>query len=94
MLDKDYMDKMVDYLVSNLSKGYSPESLKWSLINQGYSRSEISKAVEQANKELAEKKKLNDKPVIKYEVLDENENIVHSEELKPKKSFWKRMFGG
>ena len=37
----------------NLSKGYTLDSLKVSLTNQGYSRISIEKAIELANKQLA-----------------------------------------
>ena len=85
----DYKRKIIDYLKKNLAKGYTPDSLKWALINQGYSRAIIEMALEQANKELAEKAPiLKEKPVIRYEIIDEYDNPITI-----KKSWWKRLWG-
>jgi len=85
----DYKRKIIDYFKKNLSKGYTSDSLKWALIDQGYSRAIIEIALEQANKELAEKAPvLKEKPVIKYEIIDE-----YDKPITIKKSWWKRIFG-
>lgn len=85
----DYKRKIVDYFKKNLSKGYTEDSLRWALINQGYSRTLVEMALEQANKELAEKAPvLKEKPVIKYEIIDEFDNPIII-----KKPWWKRIFG-
>lgn len=85
---KDYKTLLVDYFKKNLTKGYTIDSLKWALINQGYSRVAIESAIHQVNKELAEKAPiLKEKPVIKYEIVDENDNPITI-----KKSFWRRIF--
>ena len=85
----DYKRRLIDYLKKNLTKGYTIDSLKFALINQGYSRSIIEMAIEKANKELAEKAPIiKEKPIIKYEIIDENDNPI-----KIKKSFWKQLFG-
>ncbi len=79
----------MDYFKRNLTKGYPSDSLKWALIKQGYSRAIVEMALEQANKELAEKAPiLKDKPVIKYEIIDE-----HDQPVTIKKSWWKRLWG-
>ncbi len=84
----DYKRRLIDYLKKNLTKGYTIDSLKVALINQGYSRSIIEMAIEKANKELAERAPIiKEKPVIKYEIIDENDNPIRI-----KKSFWKRIF--
>ena len=89
MRQEVYLRKIIDYLKKNLTKGYTIESLKWALVNQGYSRSEVYKAIEMAHKELADEAPiLKEKPVIKYEVLDEENKPVEV-----KQSFWKRLFG-
>ncbi len=83
--------KLINYFKKNLSKGYTSETLKWALIRQGYSRTDISRALEQANKELAEKAPvLKEKPVIKCRVIDENNNVL---DVKVKKPLWKRLLG-
>jgi len=80
--------KLVEYFKKNSSKGYTPDSLKWALIKQGYPRIEIFKAIEIADQEMAEKApKLIEKPMIKYESYDKNNNLVF------KKPWWKRLFG-
>lgn len=89
MRANEHLRIIVDYLKKNLSKGYTIDSLKWALVNQGYSRTEIYKGLEIANQELArEAPILKEKPTIKYEVLDEQDNPIEV-----KKSFWKRLFG-
>jgi len=81
--------KLIDYIKKNLLKGYTIESLKWALIDQGYSRTLVERAIEQTHKELAEKAPiLKEKPVIRYEIIDENNNPVEI-----KKPFWRRFFG-
>jgi len=88
MRSNEHIRIIVDYLKKNLSKGYTLDSLKWALVNQGYSRTEIYKAIEVANQELArEAPILKEKPSIKYEVVDNEEKPME------KKSFWKRLFG-
>ena len=66
---ESYIRQIVDYIKKNLAKGYTLESLKWALINQGYGRLEITKAIEITNQELAlQAPKLVEKPVIKVEI--------------------------
>ena len=85
---KDYKRLLVDYFKKNLTKGYTIDSLKWALINQGYSRIAIENAIYRVNKELAEKAPiLKEKPIIKYEIIDEKDNPITI-----KKSWWKRVF--
>lgn len=80
--------KLVDYFKKNLKKGYTPDSLKWALINQGYSKTAVKRAFEIVNKELAEKAPvIKEKPVIKYEIIDENDKPIII-----KRSFLKRIF--
>jgi SOS response regulatory protein OraA/RecX len=89
MAGMDYKKNLVDYFKKNLNKGYTPDSLKFALISQGYSRSIVERALEQAHKELAEKAPiLKEKPRIKYEIIDENDKPI---ELK--RPFLKKVFG-
>jgi len=88
MRSSEHLRIIVDYLKKNLAKGYTIDSLRWALVNQGYSRTEIYKAIELANQELAKEAPiLKERPTIKYEVVDNEDNPVE------KKSFWKRLFG-
>jgi len=85
---EEYKKKLVDYFKRNLAKGYTSDSLKFALVRQGYARVIVDDALIQANKELAETAPiLHDKPVIKYEVIDE-----HNKPIVFKKPFWKRIF--
>ena len=89
MRSEEYKVKLAEYFKKNLKKGYTEDSLRWALVNQGYSRTLIDSALERAHKDLAEEAPiLKEKPEIKYEVLDENDKPVEV-----KKSWWKRMFG-
>ena len=84
----NYRKKIIDYLKKNLKKGYTIDSLKWALIGQGYSITSVERAIEEFNKELARKAPiLKEEPVIKYEIIDEQDQPV-----KIKKSWWKRIF--
>jgi len=85
----DNKRKIVEYLKKNLAKGYTLESLQIALLNQGYSRAIIERAVEQMNKELAKiAPVLKEKPRIIHEIMDE-----HNKPIIIKKSWWKRAFG-
>ncbi len=89
MGENGYKTQLANYFKKNLSKGYSSDSLKFALINQGYSRIAVEKAIEQAHKELAEEApKFKEKPKIKYEIFDEHDNLITI-----KKPWWKKIFG-
>lgn len=84
----EYVDKLKDYIKKNLKKGYTEESLKWALVGQGYTRSIIERAIDQVNMELAEKAPvLKSKPIIKYQIIDENDQPITI-----KKPWWKKVF--
>ncbi|MFA5953805.1 MAG: hypothetical protein WC812_04385 [Candidatus Pacearchaeota archaeon] len=79
--------QLAEYFKRNLKKGYTEESLKFALMRQGYSRTAVEQAIEQAHKELSEKAPLfKEKPMINYEVVDEKNQPV-----KLKKSFFKKI---
>jgi len=85
-MQKDYIQQLADYFKKNLSKGYTAESLKWSLVSQGYSRSSVNRALQIANQQLAEKApQMKEKPIIRYTVIGQEPNSHH------KKSFWKKI---
>lgn len=82
-------EQINDYIMRNLRKGYTSDSLKWALINQGYSRSIIEKSLEETQKEMAKEVPVfKEKPVINYEILDQNNHLVPIP-----KSWWKRILG-
>ena len=75
-LEKGQNQQIADYIKKNLSKGYTPDALKYSLLKQGYSRTSVEKAIEIANQQLAESApKMEEKPVVKWEVLN-NEDMA------------------
>ena len=79
---------IIDYFKKNLKKGYTPDSLKFALINQGYPRIEILLALDKANKELAQEAPiLKEKPKITHQLLDEEDNPITIE-----KPLWKRLW--
>ncbi len=80
--------QLVEYFKRNISKGYDSDTLKWSLINQGYSRSLVEFALKDAQKELSKKvPAFKEKPRISYQILDEDDKPIRL-----KKPWWKRFF--
>ncbi|MBR9701590.1 hypothetical protein GOV13_01570 [Candidatus Pacearchaeota archaeon] len=89
MSRQDDRKNIVNYFKKNLKKGYTLDALRIALLNQGYLKVLIERAVEQATSELSKAAPvLKEKPVIKYEIIDEYDNPVTI-----KKSWWKRVFG-
>jgi hypothetical protein len=82
-----YIQQLAEYFKKNLAKGYTLDSLKVSLVKQGYSRIAIEKAIELANQQLADKAPpLKEKPEITTTI---------SEDSEVRESFWgkfKRLF--
>ena len=89
MVDVDYINQVSNYIKRNLKKGYTKESLKWALVDQGHSKLSIEKACKIAEEELAKEAPfLKTKPIIKYEIIEPKiENI----KIK-KQPFWKKWF--
>jgi hypothetical protein len=84
----DYVSELSEYIKKNLKKGYTKESLKWALVNQGHSKMEVEKALRKVDEELAnEAPILETKPEITLEVIEPKDAVVE------KKSWWKRFFG-
>ena len=71
---RNLLDELADYFKNNLKKGYTKESLRWALVNQGYSRMEIEKAIRKAEMDMAASAPiLKTKPEIKYEIINSDE---------------------
>ena len=88
MTVRNYKKQIVDYLRKNLKKGYTKESLKWALINQGHSKLEIEDALKKLEQEMANQAPvLKTKPEIKYEIVQDDTSLV-----KEKRSLFKRWF--
>jgi len=80
--------ELIKYFKRNLSKNYTEESLKFALLNQGYSKTAIEQAMIQAHKEIAEKAPiLKEKPIIKYEIYNENNEPIKVEPF----NFWEKI---
>ena len=80
---------LIRYFKKNLSKGYTLDSLKIALFNQGYSKLAVEQAIKTVNKSLAKMAPaFNEKPKIKYDIIDENNRPVTI-----KKSWWRRVLG-
>ncbi|MEK6872840.1 MAG: hypothetical protein AABW90_02410 [Nanoarchaeota archaeon] len=78
-----FIEQIADHIKKNLKKGYTIDALRFSLISQGYTRISVEKAIELANKKLAEELPLmKEKPEITYKV----EPVIQE-----KKSFFKRI---
>lgn len=91
-------DKLIERIKRNLSKGYKEESLRWALINQGYSRITVDRDIKRALKELEEEKKTSEvkeekteKPKITYQLYDEKNRMIYGK-TSGGKSFWKKLF--
>ncbi len=84
----DYKGQLIDYFKKNLSKRYDPESLKYALVKQGYSKVAVEQAYKKATEELAKKAPpIKEKPIIKYELYDQNNKRVDLQPL----TFWDRV---
>ncbi|MFA5173761.1 MAG: hypothetical protein WC438_01115 [Candidatus Pacearchaeota archaeon] len=84
--------KLAEYVKKNLAKGYTLESLKYSLMNQGYSRISVEKAIEIAKSSQTEQiTKSEEKPKITYKLVDENNNPIFTAEHPFKKSLWQKV---
>ena len=94
-LEKSQNQQLADHIKRNISKGYTIESLKYSLMAQGYSRTSIEKAIEIANKQMAENApKMVEKPVIRYQTIDDEEMAAKMAAQDGEgKGFFGRMFG-
>jgi SOS response regulatory protein OraA/RecX len=85
--------QLADHIKKNLSKGYTLDSLRYSLLQQGYSRTTVEKAIEIANKQLAETApRMIEKPVIKYEVINNDDMASKIAAQDASEGFFSRMW--
>ncbi len=76
----EHKNQLVEYFKKNLAKNYTEDSLKFALMNQGYSRAAIDEAVKTAHEEIAKTAPvLKEKPVIRHEFYDENNKPIKVE---------------
>jgi hypothetical protein len=87
---RDITTQLIEHIKKNLAKGYNQDTLRFSLIEQGYSKITVENALERANKELAEKvPEVKEKPKIIYKVIGEDNKPI---QVSTKKRFWKNLF--
>ncbi|MEK6908551.1 MAG: hypothetical protein AABX23_00680 [Nanoarchaeota archaeon] len=89
--DETYLTGTVNYIKRNLRKGYNKESLKWMLIKQGTSRSEVEKAFVQAEKEIINEQIAESRRLQSMQPAPRIEPIMP--EVEKKKGFFSRLFG-
>lgn len=88
--DTDYIQQIANYIKKNISKGYTMDALKFSLIGQGYSRTEVMRAISLATEQLAaEAPKLEEKPKI---VVTSNPELEIKQAVEDKQGFFSRLF--
>ena len=86
---KDYLQQIANYIKKNLAKGYTLDSLRFSLQSQGYSRLSIENAIKLANEQLAESApQMKEKPQITYKVITPDSTYTYEK----KKGFFKKIF--
>jgi hypothetical protein len=95
---KTQAQQLADYIKTNLKKGYTIDSLRFSLETQGYSKISVENAVGLANKQIAEQiPAVKETPQITYRViskdLDSGESNEEVIKITHQKSFWKKLFG-
>ena len=86
---KDYLQQLADYIKRNLSKGYTLDSLKFSLQTQGYSRVSVDNAIKLANEQLASlAPPMKEKPQITYKLITPDSTYAYER----KKGFLRKIF--
>ena len=81
--DGDYMKRLIAYIEKNLSKGYKIDQLKILLIQQGYSRAAVERAIKLVQERMP-------KPHL---VIKEKPKIEMTQEPEKKPGFFARLFG-
>jgi uncharacterized protein Smg (DUF494 family) len=87
-----HLRTLLDYFEKNLKKGYKIEALKYILLNQGYSKTEIAEAIriiDEKTKKDQEAIKREEERKMKMQIQEDLNNINQEQ----KKGFWGRLFG-
>lgn len=92
---RNITQQLADYIKKNLAKGYTLDSLRFSLQSQGYSKISIENSIEIINKKLAHDiPPIKEQPKITYRVLaEDNTPIYESITIPEKKGFFKKLLG-
>jgi len=83
--DGDYMKTLIEYVKRNLSKGYSHDQIRLVLLQQGYSRAAIDRAIRLVQESMPKQAPVLVKERPKIEVV--------SHELEKKPGFFEKLFG-
>ena len=91
---------IADYIKKNLKKGYTLDSLRYSLISQGYSKISVENAIDHANKQMAKEiPSIKERPEIIYKVITKAEETKSLEnnphkiiDSTTKKGFFNKLF--
>ena len=96
-IQKNHSNQLAEYIKKNLQKGYNQDTLRYSLISQGYSKISVDNAIDRAHKDLAKNiKPIKEKPQITYKIITEDK--TGQEKQKEilvsglKRPWWKRVF--
>lgn len=84
----DYKQQLVDYFIKNINyKKYDADTLKIALRNQGYSIVAVNQAYDEAIKRMAKNAPTIEKPIIKHEIYNLEENPIDVEKM----NFWEKL---
>jgi len=87
-----YIQQLADHIKKNIKKGYTVDALKYSLINQGYTKISVEKAIDLANQQLADEiPSMKERPeiivkIIEDEPLESNNDNEIDKDSESKKS--------
>ncbi len=77
--NEESVKKIVEYLEKNLKKGYKIDGLKWALINQKYSKTEIDKAVDIVSARTSKNETEQKENEIKEAIVVEDVELIEEE---------------
>ena len=90
--DKGLVSELADYIKKNLKKGYTKDALNFALLDQGYSKLEIKKALKRVDLEMASQAPvLKTKQEIKYEIIEPKQEKAQKHKIKIEKK--ESLFG-
>ena len=90
---KNHIQQLADHVHRNFKKGYTMDSLKFSLMNQGYSRISVEKAIDIVNERIAEKiPKIKEMPQITYRVVSDERSFEVIQVPIKKRGWLRRLF--
>ncbi|MDO8516574.1 MAG: hypothetical protein Q7S33_00455 [Nanoarchaeota archaeon] len=84
--DVDHIKPVVDYIKRNMHKGYDLNSLKWALIKQGHSKTEVERALSIAKDEFDRERPRQSEPAVQIE--EPKTEVIPDE----KKGMFKRLW--